>query len=205
MDFGQAVMFTMTFDLQSSVMVPSIAGSFPLSLAAIATLSLSVEGVQVRRVIDVVQGTSISGVAQAIVVKMKDNAPPGTPSGVPYLVTVLGAPYPRPGSFNPPTYTPNPPVTVPPAPASVSISVPQGVGANSIQLCAASFIDGATINGIVRAQYISEGGDPFDLKIWQLTAIPQFIALPPGVQRILVQNLDPANAIQISATYGIDG
>lgn len=204
-NFDESVMFTASFDLQSRTLV----GGLPVAIAAIATIEWAVEGVQLRRKIDVVGGASISGVAQAVMIKVEDNSPSGTPAGIPYMVSALAAPYPRPGGSIPPTYTPGPPSPVPPGGTFPPEAVPQSIGVRSVQVTAASLVPGATVQAIARVQYVpyTDGvpDAPVDLAMWPVSGVSPFVVLPPGAQTIVVQNLDAVNPITVGVTFGIDG
>ena len=204
--FPDAQMFTCTIDLQCHTTDPS---GLPVAIAAVATIEWAIKGFFIRRKIDVVGAASISGVAQGCKATVVDNSPSGTPRGIKYTVTAMCAPGMRPGHL-PPTYTPSPAAPVPPG-GTMPVSVPQSIGVRSVQVTAVSLLPTGTVQAIVHAQYQPTSRPPappvppVDLAVWRVTDASLFLPLPPGTQTIVVENLDPSNAITAGVTFGIDG
>lgn len=163
----------------------------------------SVEGNSVRRIIDVVNGTSISGTAQAVDVSVYDDSNIVSTDVVPYTVSVQTAPGTRPSVQQPPNYTIG----------SISMTdtdnqsfdVPIEVGAISASVTVSPNNVGEPVaeNEIIVFQ-VSESGAI--LKAYD-PRVSQWVPLASGCRRLdIVTNIAAApGGVLVQATLGVDG
>lgn len=184
-----------------------------------ALISWRVEGQEVTRRISIADGTSVTGVGQAIRVTMYDATPPVFVSGTPkpYVVSVQVAPGVRASTTQPPYLIPfkAPPyvpfdVVTNPAPGggftfavaaggTVDIDIPNNAGVNQVYVTAIS--TGAIADGTSFAE-LTDGTTT--LKIWDTQANMGWIPSVAGASVLTLSNggLTP---IRYSVTFGVEG
>ncbi len=196
--FDRAAMYTAQIDVN----LGNAQGIVPFQTQAV--IFWSINGSPVRRVIDVSQGASISGVTESARVEVYD-VTPDIGRGVrnrPYTVMINVAPGPRAATTLPPFLRAWPATQQLLAAAATVLIVPDDVGANGFRLSVFSpsgGIAGATVtmtdsNGTVYDQYVVLPG-----------ATDKFVPLAPGTCQIVVTNNDGANPLNISGQWAIDG
>ena len=165
-----------------------------------ATVMFTVEGVTITRTFDVAAGASISGLAEAVRVMVKDTTPSSFASsqGQQYGITISIALMPRPSTAVPPTLTGLANGTVG-ALATVNVAVP--LGANSV------IVTGTGAAGVVSLQLAQQTADlSTTLMECDLTSVPSPpIALMAGCGNIAITNLASSTGAQVTVQFGIDG
>ena len=165
-----------------------------------ATVMFTVEGVTITRTFDVAAGVSISGLAEAVRVMVKDTTPSSFASsqGQQYGITISIALMPRPNTAVPPTLTGLANGTVG-ALATVNVAVP--LGANSV------IVTGTGAAGVVSLQLAQQTADlSTTLMECDLTSVPSPpIALMAGCGNIAITNLASSTGAQVTVQFGIDG
>lgn len=168
---------------------------------AIATISWTVEGNTIVRQVDVGNGVSISAPSQAVRVQVVDATDPAKIAigGQQYGVTISVTRGVRPFASLPPVLF-GETVSIPAGSIAV-VNVPHSAGVTSVEVTALDFSAPAT-NPIATIRQQNTG----DIKSY---AIGQgdngFVAVAPSVTHLTIQNLDLANPILTSLTWGIDG
>lgn len=186
--FGKASIFTVQLDV-----TPPDSGSVPQ-----VTISYTVNGVPVDRTIDVAAGASISGVAEAVRVRIIDATPiPKMTAGIAYPVTITIGTYPRPGGAYP-TVTGAYDTTIASGGNQETVRVP--AGANGVYVFAWP-ASGTTID--LEITQSNSVGPLF--KALQTDGIPQQpIPLVAGAKFVNVINNGATN-IQATVIFSIDG
>lgn len=176
--------------------------------APYAEIYWSLGGIDTRRVVSVVNGTSVTGVCDTFKVIGYDDTFQG--SGInhgTYDLAIAVGKGTRPADANPPFYID--PVTggeyaVNPA-SSVNVAVPFDIGVKSLQVTAIAFATGVTLaEGDARVAQNA----PFTSKIYDPREYPGFVPLLPGASTIQLINNQPAiggSVIIFQVTWGIDG
>lgn len=171
----------------------------------VATVRWSVEGNTIQRKLSVVNGTSLTGVCDAVEVIVADETddiigpvPPGT--ALDYDVTITIVPYPRPSSASPPILRGTTiPVTVLGGAGPVPVPVPNDAGVNAVMVMALS-----TGGGIPVASQ-QHGTLPDVVGSWTPTE-PRFVPLLPQAGRISLDNIGPpASSVDFTVVFGVDG
>ena len=75
--FSKADVYTIQFEVSSVFQVPGQSGQITF-----ADITWSVNGTNVKRSVSVCSGTSISGVGEAVLVRVYDGSPPGSEVGI---------------------------------------------------------------------------------------------------------------------------
>jgi hypothetical protein len=165
-----------------------------------ATVTFTIEGVSITRTFDVAAGASISGLAEAVRVMVKDVTPTvfSQSKGKKYGVTISIAMMPRPNTAVPPTLTGVSNVSV----AGLNtLPVPVPLGASSV------IVTGSGAAGVVSlqvAQQTADGGE--NLMLCDLTSVPSPpIALMAGCGIIAITNLAASSVANVTVQFGIDG
>lgn len=161
----------------------------------------SINGQQVRRLVDCVNGLSITGTAEAVAVNIVDRSDVTVSPVVPYLATVTVAKGTRSSVQQPPTYT-GERVRLG-ALGGASIPVPEG--AISVNVTIAPLIIGAPI---VPEQHIvrETGNGGINLKSWNPTLFQGWIPLAAGATKIsFEQSALQAQEFYYFTSFGIDG
>lgn len=165
-----------------------------------ATVMFTVEGITITRTFDVAAGVSISGLAEAVRVMVKDTTPSSFASsqGQQYGITISIALMPRPNTAVPPTLTGLANGTVGEL-ATVNVAVP--LGANSV------IVTGTGAAGVVSLQLAQQTADKSTtLMECDLTSVPSPpIALMSGCGNIAITNLAGGSSAQVTVQFGIDG
>lgn len=202
-DFPQAGAYTVQFNLTPKL---------PLTnhpVVAEASLLWSVEGNLVQRKVTVGNGTSISGVGQAVKVVVKDRTPAtGPQESQEYVVGISVAPGTRANPLVPATII-NPTqkrVTVPAA-GSVDIAIPQGAGVSSVYIGITSGAGGAPIpDHSVRCILEASGGTtesvftPADAG-----GNTSWVPVSGGSTTLRIINTNAGFALDASPVFGVDG
>jgi len=213
-DEGQKVHLQVTFPtggnytVQFNVLDPNNVVPSPLVngeiVRAQAQVTWSVNGQQIRRTVDCVNGLSITGTAESVSVDVTDRSDiTNVPGRVlePYLVTVTVAKGTRSSVQQPPTYTGD---TVRLSPVGgASIEIPDG--AISVLIVIAPLTVGVVVapnQQIVRE--IAPGGNT--LKSWDPYVFHGWIPLAAGASRLsFEQAAAQAQDLLYFTTFGIDG
>ena len=165
-----------------------------------ATVMFTVEGITITRTFDVAAGASISGLAEAVRVMVKDTTPSSfaASQGQQYGITISMALMPRPNTAVPPTLTGLANGTVG-ALATVNVAVP--LGANSV------IVTGTGAAGVVSLQLAQQTADKSTtLMECDLTSVPSPpIALMAGCGNIAITNLAASSGANVTVQFGIDG
>lgn len=187
--------------------------------SATATITFKVNGQQVVRQVSVGQGTSISGVCEAIDIVVLDTSKiAGITAGVQYSVSINVVKGTRSSTANPPTLIGQAsarsagaltnlgfgPQNMPANGDTVTYPVPQGSGVSSFEIAALS--NGATPPTTNIEVLCIFGG--FISKSYNLVpGMPGFVDLPSNCDTVLLTNFDTSGAPNVSAalTWGIDG
>ncbi len=172
----------------------------------VATVRWSVEGNTVQRKLSVVNGTTITGVCDAIEVIVTDETddivgpvPPGTVWD--YDVTITMVPYPRPSSAAPPILRGNViPISLAGGAPAATVPVPDDAGVNAVMLLTSS-----TGGGIPSASQ-QHGTLPDIVATWTPEGAGRFVPLLPQAGRISLSNLGPpASSVDFTVLFGVDG
>ena len=178
----------------------------------IAILQFALEGVTVRRVIDVGSGTSISQVAQAINVFLQDMTwTVGGPGGALYSISAVISKGTRPATSLPPIlWQPSVPptalptvssFTIPPL-GSIIVPTPQDCGITSLEVTVVDITD-STVQPVFLNVTEFTNGTP--VKFYSPVTEPGFVKVNPGVNNIRLGNNSATDTVECTMTYGIDG
>lgn len=168
---------------------------------AIATIQWTVEGNTITRQIDVGNGTAISAPSQAVRVSVVDatQAAKVALAGTQYGVTISVTRGVRAFGTVPPVLF-GETVSIP-AGGSADIAVPTNAGVTSVELTALDLLSPGT-NPIITVEHQNTG----IIKAYTQNQFDSgFISIAPSTINIHVTNLDGANPVIISLTWGIDG
>ena len=164
-----------------------------------ATVMFTVEGVTIIRTFDVAAGVSISGLAEAVRVMVKDVTPSSfsASEGQAYGITISVAMMPRPGGTAPPTLTGIANETVGSS-GTINVAVPLGASA--------VVVSGTGAAGVVSLQVAQQTADKsMTLMECDLTSVPSPpIALMSGCGNIAITNLAGSNS-NVTVQFVIDG
>lgn len=165
-----------------------------------ASVTFTIEGVSIIRTFDVAAGASISGLAEAVRVMVKDVTPSvfSQSKGKKYGVTISIAMMPRPNSATPPTLTGVSNAAIAGL-STLNISVP--LGANSV------IVTGTGAAGVPSLQLAQQTADMgVNLMLCDLTQVPSPpIALMAGCGNIAITNLASGSGANVTVQFGIDG
>lgn len=178
-----------------------------LGFAARAEVIWAVEGGLVRRLIDIADGISISGVAQGVQVRVFDNSNGLAPPGNNYTVYVQAARGARPASVNPPILWEDVQTFTGVIGQSIVYQVPRDAGVKSVQVQATG-IDTVTFAGLVpRMIATQQNAGSTVLYRWDPVTEPGFVPLIPGCTQVAIVFADITANIQVTTTtvWGIDG
>lgn len=203
---GDAIIRTVSFNLLGQdLSIPPIKCD--------ALLEFAVSGNSVSRRVSVVNGASISGVCEALNVKLQDQTTDGgVPAnlGVDYDVNIIVAPGTRANGRMPPIWTPINPVTgqyeaivVPFALVPIVVPIPDGLGATMVFV---TVDDPGTAPGHAKllVEHVGSGGTI--LKGYDPRNYPDGVPLSPGTTQLNLLNTDAAStAAVLGIDFGIDG
>jgi hypothetical protein len=210
-DFDEAAEYTVQFTVDNFI---DLAGG-PGIINPRADITWTVEGNPIRRTVSIANGTSVSGIGQACKVKVYDEPLIGG-SGSPwaYTVGITLAPGLRPATQTQPQLNPDlgTPGTLSSilvaAGSSITLPIPQNVGATSIYITATGRNAGAPItltpaNAVVR--HINQLA--FDDKVY-FPVNAGWVPLAASSNQYVLENAfagGSGNDILFSVTFGIDG
>jgi len=171
-----------------------------------AVLLFNLEGVTIRRVVDVGSGTSISQVCQGVNVSLQDQTwTVGGPAGVLYSVSVVISKGTRPATELPPVLWQNPfPIiafTLAPG-GTIDVPVPTDAGVTSVEVCAIDTTAPATEPTFLIVSHVTNGTVN---KQYQPVVEPGFVKLNPGSTVVNLKNFSGTDIVQCAVTWGIDG
>lgn len=202
--FKGAAARTLQFNLQ---LLDNFSGAVNAAQAE-AFIEFMVDGVTVTRRVSVANGTSITGMAQAIRAVVRDTSQAGAAgAGRQYLVSVTIADGTRSDSNVPPTLAPNPfgnpAVTTLTPGTGIDFTLPQDAGISSVQCTVVdAAATGAPVpDGAVTVSHFSGSGL---LKVYDPRQI-DWAVLAPGTVRVRVDNKSTTQTLLIQPTYGVDG
>jgi hypothetical protein len=161
----------------------------------------SVNGQQIRRLVDCVKGLSITGTAESVAVNIIDRSSVSASPVVPYIATVTVAKGTRSSVQQPPTYTGERVRLT--AGGGSSIQIPEG--AISVNITIAPLIIGAAI---IPEQHIvrETGNGGINLKSWNPTLFEGWIPLAAGATKISFEQSALQGAdFYYFTSFGIDG
>ena len=179
----------------------------------VAQIDWMIGGSEVTRIINVVDGSTISGVGERVKVTIKDATPAGDPTlqtpNLKYTVTASVATGTRGSTSLPPTYTPpalKAYYLISGADVDVDIPIVNGInaGITSVQVLAGlnSIAVGVGDATSVIVTQISKAGDI--LKRYDAISHPNFVPIHPLCTVINVHNANAA-IVQASVVFGVDG
>lgn len=196
-----------SYTVQFGIIPPQRQGTPPTDfqpvLDVIADLTWSVKGNFVTRRVSVGNGMSISGVAEAVKVDVKDITASPLSLGFDYIASIQVSPGTRPSQGQPPTLKATPFVFAIPAGSSQTIAIPTEAGAISVETSVATNLAGVSPDVEVD-QCIFEF-PALVLKSYNALVESGFVALAPSATGITVRNKDVTNAVNVALTFGIDG
>lgn len=190
------------YTIQFNVINPNTLQQVDEYIRTRATITWNINGVYVTRTIDVVNGTSISGTAEAVNVRVFDDSNIVSTDVVPYNVTVQATLGTRPSVQQPPYYTLNQ-IELGTS-DNQSIPFDPAIGAISVSVAVAPFVAGQVIldNEILVFQSSESGAI---LKAYDPRTF-QWVPLASGCKRIdIVTALSVATGATAQITFGIDG
>ena len=197
---------TYTLQLSFVGVEPDSSGN-PFIPTAQAIVNWKIEGQQQRRVISIISGASISGVATGVDVQIVDIPLGGSATdGKTYKVQATLSRGVRGNTQQPPTLTGVPIQSAAPS-ANVTFEVPQDSGVTSVFVMVASGGGGTppeVTDLIVDATDISLPS-PAVLGTWYPLITVGWVPLPPGSQRVVIFNQGPDETAFVQAIWGIDG
>jgi hypothetical protein len=173
----------------------------------IAIVTWKVEGNQVRRVIDVGSGVTISGVSQSVDVQVQDQSwTVFGPAGVQYDVSALVSRGVRPSTSLPPI---------------LYSAIDQASGAYSIAPGASVIVPVPIDSGVVSAEVsvydtTTPATEPVFLEVQQRNALitnkiyspvmqPGFVKIVGNSDNLRITNNSGADTVYVTVTWGIDG
>lgn len=165
-----------------------------------ATIQWSVEGNYVTRKVSVVNGLSITGVAQGTKVTVRDASVGGVDTQD-YLVSFQVAPGARASNGQPPTYEPAG-LASSFAPGTFDVDIPADAGVTSVFVTAKSFSDTPIPEEQVYVQMVDGAGN--SLKVYDPRNYG-WVPLAPGTTKLVYVNATAADTIQFFGVFGVDG
>ncbi len=208
---GQAGIIQMGCELERPGVVTvqfNVSGNGGVSVLPVATVFFKANGISVQRQVSVGNGTSISGVAEAVTVQVQDqtnqffgtNTPPATT----YNVAATVVPGVRAPTNQPPILmTPQGQLTVLPAGGSpLVVPIPQNAGVASAFITAQNTAPPVTPASSVVANFLSS-----QVQIYYETPTGLWVPVAPGAQAIQIANYGGTGsaAAIVSCLFGIDG
>lgn len=196
-----AGLYTVQFNIDTSMILnPTYKKVNP-----VATVRWSVEGNTIQRKLSVVNGTSLTGVCDAVEVIVADETDDIVGPIIPglvldYDVTITVVPFPRPSSAAPPILRGTTiPISIAGGAGPVAVPVPNDAGVNAVMVMAVG-----TVAAIPTASQ-QHGTLPDVVGSWTPTE-PRFIPLLPQAGRISLDNLGPPDSnVDFTVVFGVDG
>lgn len=187
-----------SYVVQLSLADPNpVAANFRIE--AKAEIVWSVSGNGIRRVVDCVNGMSISGVAEGVAVSVYDNSTIGGGSPVPYQVAIQVAKGNRASIQQPPFYTL--PINILPPSSFISTDIPQDIGAISARIDIAPVTVGQPIGQYDIEALQQYGGGTLKAYDPRVGWIP----LAPAARQISMVSSVAASNAYFQIVLGIDG
>lgn len=184
-----------------------------------ADITWKVAGNEVRRRVSVTDGLSVSGVAEAVSIRMYDtlraSGDGNVTMGTAYVASINLAPGNRPAQNQPPQWIPidyttgagtlpSPGRIVVAGGESFSIIIPENIGAISVMATASVSSHSIVPADNVRMEQI--GPASLVLRRTSVNEFATFTPLAPGAIALLLSNsIDPASDVGWSVAFGIDG
>ena len=197
------------YTVQFGVTRPVLAGSDGV-FAAIAIVNWMVAGTPVTRKVSVTDGKSISGVCEGVNVFCFDVTPDteGLTAAAPYQIGMTVAKGSRPAQGQPPTlslfnqqFQGANGIAIG---GSETVKIPQNAGVISVEIVAASDGSGNPDSNLL-IQHVSASGANI-YKSYKIGGeYPGFIPVADDATEIIITNVDNANGVYVSVTWGIDG
>jgi hypothetical protein len=197
-DFNNPGPYTIQFNINQ----PNVLEQADEFIRTRAEIVWSVEGNSVRRTIDVVNGTSISGTGQAVHVRVFDESNLVSTEVVPYDVSMQTSRGTRAAVQQPPNYSLDQFLMDPSD--QVVTDVPVEVGAISVSVSVSPFTAGqAILDNEILVFQTSESGAV--LKAYD-PRVDQWVPLASGCRKIdIVSALTIAAGAFLQITFGVDG
>jgi hypothetical protein len=187
-DFSEPGSYTVQFSV-----------SAPGPVRCQAYVDWSIAGQTVRRFVDIVDGTTLTGGGQGIAVRVVDATPAGETQGVEYTVIATCRMGVR-GSYQlPPTLFGQHYNLLPDAPQVLAI--PASSGAISIEVVPSILADGDPVPTIL-VELLSAGSATV---YKSFMAQAGFIALPPNCSQVKLTNKNATTSASATVTFGIEG
>jgi hypothetical protein len=164
----------------------------------VARVIWSAEGNSITRKLSVVDGSSISGIADHVAVSVTDETTiiDEGGGGAEYSVTILAAPFPRP-SRGVPSYLSGHPFPIEVTSSPFDLLVPDDAGVTSALVSVVLFG-----GGISRVTEIAASDTP----LAQYVPGPMWMPLHPQTSALRLENLGPSgSSVNYSVLWGIDG
>jgi hypothetical protein len=224
--FPEPDVYTVQFEISSLLQDPGQSAQLTF-----ADIVWSVNGTNVKRTVSVISGTTVSGVGEAVYVKVYDASPPGSEVGVAgakYTATINISPGLRPAQSQQPYYDiPNPNSGLSGFFGKCAFPVPGGAP-GSVQVffpqAEVFYISPPTTTGLpipigATSIHVSVGsldGSPIADneaqvrldnigRVYDPRNSPQWQPLPPGAYAATLLNWNPTVEYIFSVTLGIDG
>lgn len=202
-----ASMYTVSFDVNTVglILPPGLLGARPFQMVnPVADVEFSTEGNIVRRRLSVVSGASISGPADSIDVRVRDQTtdsdglPVPVASRLPYTVSVLATPGTRAARHAPPfLMANNVPITAGPG-AGTNVEIPISVGI--VTVCVFASGVGGPLPEVRQLDYAGA------TLVAYVPLNPTFVPLHPRAAFVRVENDGPAgSSATFSVFFGVDG
>jgi hypothetical protein len=197
--FRLAQTFTVEFGIS-----PPIGGA----AVAFGVVQWVENGAQVRRVISIGSGATLSGCGTGAQVSVYDaTTSPLSSLGKKYTISAILSPGVRGAQSHLPTLIVDLPQTLEsftaPGTGFLKYSVPQDSGVIAAEVTIVDTIGNPATPCQAYVQAVSQVGAV--LKYWVPSLSPGMVALPPGTVALVVQNTSGTVVAQTSVTYGIDG
>lgn len=179
--------------------------------AAQAIINWKVQGQQITRICSIYSGLAISGVAEAVDVKIQDTSvalgivrvPPGVPA-VNYSISATLSKGTRPTVQQPPTLQTTPPTVIAAAGGFIQVAVPQNVGAISVFVLVGN-IQNAPANEFAPGDIevrMTNGTQNYGFQPLQQQG---WIPLPPGTTILTITNINASASATVTTLFGIEG
>jgi|WetSurMetagenome_2_1015567.scaffolds.fasta_scaffold225342_3 hypothetical protein len=180
-----------------------------------AVIEWSVEGNSVRRVVSVINGTSVTGVGQGCRITVRDQTPTtDTTKEMEYTVAILVAPGVRPANQLQPILTPliadsfgvtRPGAIFVDGGTGVDVQIPENAGVTSVYITAASLNAGipvALTDADIQASHTNTAYVYKEYNPNKYTWVP----IGPGTSTVRLTNfMGPLTQVLFNVTFGIDG
>jgi hypothetical protein len=212
-NFEEPVPYTVQFAITN---VREVTGTSHIgSYNPTAEIVWSVEGNSVRRVVSVINGTSVTGVGQGCRVTVRDQTPPSDPTvDMEYEVSILVAPGTRPATQVQPILVPlitdvlgvaRPGTVFVDGGTAIDVAIPENAGVTAVFITAWAYNAGipvALTDSDIEAAHTSAA---YTFKQYN----PQkynWVPIGPETTRIRLSNyMGPTSQVLFNVTFGIDG